>query len=395
MENKKWLNPTVWAASVTSFLSDLGHETFTTLLPSFLATLGAPAYALGLIEGISDGASSFAKLLSGYYSDTMGKKKEIATLGYLATGLFPALVAIALSWPLVLLARVLAWFGKGARGPPRDAILSNSVEEKDLGKAFGFQRTLDTLGAVAGPLLAYLLVSFITLRGIFWLAMIPGTLAAVVFWVFISEKKTTPLKERKGIVVSLVGLPQRFKEFLYAVGIFGIADFSHTLLIFFAVTQLTPAMGFVQATATGILLFGVRNIGYALMSYPFGALGDKFGKRRVLALGYAIAVLTFIGFILAQADPIQYGILFLMAGAFIAAQDTLEGAVAGQLVERERRALGYGALATVNGVGDFISSIVVGVIWAGFGFSAGFLFSAIIAATGTLALLHMNHIHEE
>ncbi|MEM4359225.1 MAG: MFS transporter [Candidatus Bilamarchaeaceae archaeon] len=391
---KNWLNPTVWATSITSFLSDVGHEIITTLLPSFLASLGAPAYALGLIEGISDGASSFAKLFSGYYSDITGKKKEIATLGYLATGFFPALVAIAVSWPLVLLARAIAWVGKGARGPPRDAILSNSVEEKDLGKAFGFQRTCDTLGAVVGPLLAYLLISFMALRGVFWFAVIPGTLAAVVFWIFVSEKKTAPPKKKNGIVVSIVGLPKRFKEFLYAVGIFGIADFSHTLLIFFVVTQLIPTMGFVQATATGVLLFCVRNIGYAIMSYPFGALGDKFGKRRVLALGYAIAVLTFIGFILANADPLQYGILFLLAGTFIAAEDTLEGAVAGQLVEKEKRALGYGALATVNGIGDFISSVIIGVLWATFGFSVGFLFSAIVASAGTLALLRMKDIHE-
>jgi MFS family permease len=269
------------------------------------------------------------------------------------------------------------------------------VEEKDLGKAFGFQRTLDTLGAVAGPLLAYMLVSFIAIRDIFWLAMIPGTLAAAVFWFFVREKQIKPVGEKKGIVLSLIGLPQRFKEYLYAVGLFGMADFSHTLLIFFAVSQLTPTLGFVQATATGILLFGIRNLGYAAMSYPFGVLGDRIGRRKVLAIGYAIAILTFIGFILAPIDVLAYGVLFFLAGAFISAEDTLEAAVAGQMVEKERRALGYGALATINGIGDFISSIIVGLLWATFGFSAGFLFSAIVAGAGTLALLHINHVHEK
>lgn len=386
----KWMNPTVLGASLTSFLSDFGHESVTVMLPSFLASLGAPAYALGLIEGVSDGLSSFAKLLSGYYSDKLGRRREIAIIGYLATGVFPAFVAIATSWPMILFARALAWFGRGARGPPKDAILSGAVEEKDLGKAFGFHRTADTLGAIVGPLIAFMLVSFMNLRDIFWLAVIPGTLAAVVFWAFVREKRPAQAKSREGIVVSLAGLPGRFRRFLLSVGVFGMADFSHTLLIFFAVSELTPSMGFTQATAAGILLFGLRNIAYALMCYPFGALGDRFGRRRVLAAGYAIAVLTFIGFIVAPPDLAAYAVLFALAGAFIAAEDTLENAVAGELVQKERRALGYGALATVNGAGDFVSSLVVGALWTVAGFGAGFAFSAAVGAAGVAALVISN-----
>lgn len=385
-----WLNPTVLGASLTSFFSDFGHESVTVMLPSFLASLGAPVYALGLIEGLSDGVSSFAKLISGYYSDKHGKRKEIAVLGYCATGIFPAFVALATTWPTVLFARVFAWCGRGIRGPPKDAILSNSVKEKDLGKAFGFHRTMDTLGAIIGPLIAYILVSYIDLRTIFFLAVIPGTLAAIVFWFFVRESKHIPSKNTKGIVISLTNFPKKFKTFLSSVGLFGIADFSHTLLIFFAVTKFTPFMGFTQATALSILLFGLRNVVYALMCYPFGVFGDRYGKRKLLAVGYAIAVITFIGFIIVPTDPLAYAILFALAGTFIAAEDTLENAVAGQLVEKERRALGYGALATVNGIGDFISSLAVGILWSLFGFSAGFLFSVIIGSIGTIALLRSN-----
>lgn len=387
---KSWLNPTVLGASVTSFLSDFGHETVTVMLPSFLASLGAPAYALGLIEGASDGVSSFAKLLSGYYSDKLGKRKEIAALGYLATGIFPAFVAIASSWPMVFVSRVLAWFGRGARGPPKDAILSTSVAEEDLGKAFGFHRMADTLGAIAGPLLAFFLVSLLGIREVFLFSVIPGTLAALVFWVFVKERGAAPSKYKEGIVTSLTGLSGRFRSFLKAVGLFGMADFSHTLLIFFAVSRLTPVLGFAEATASGILLFTLRNAVYAIMCYPFGYLGDRFGKRSMLGAGYGLAVLTFIGFILVPTDLVLYGALFSLAGAFIAAEDTLENAVAGQLVEKERRALGYGALATVNGAGDFVSSLLVGAIWSVAGFEAGFAFSAVVGAAGTIALLVSN-----
>lgn len=389
-ENPKWLNSTVWGTSLTSFLSDFGHESVTVLLPSFLASLGAPIYALGLIEGLSDGLSSFAKLFSGYYSDKLGKRKEIATLGYIATGIFPAIIAISMSWPIVLIGRVFGWIGRGIRGPPRDAILAKSVQEKDLGKAFGVHRAGDTLGAIVGPALAFVLVSRIGIRDIFWLAMIPSILAAIVFAVAVKEKNPTPIESHKNIFLSLREFSPEFKKFLSAVFLFGIADFSHTMLILFAVTMLTPNMGFIQATSAGVLLYGLRNVVYAAASYPFGALGDRLGRMKMLTFGYVLAVLMFIGFILSPPNIIIYGLLFALAGIYIAAEDTLEGAVSGQMVEEQRRSLGFGTLATVNGVGDLISSFAVGILWSVYGFAAGFAFAAVVGAAGVLALIRAN-----
>ncbi len=386
-ENKKWFNKTVIGASITSFLSDLSHETVTVLLPSLMIVLGAPPYALGVIEGVSDGLTSFAKLFSGYLSDKFGKHKEFATIGYLLTGFFPAIVAIAISWPIVLIGKVLGWLGKGLRGPARDAILSKSVEKKDLGKAFGLHRAGDTLGAIAGPIIAFFLVASIGLKNVFWLALIPGILAAIVFYLFVKEKNPTASNNNKSITASLKGLPSKFKKFLGAVLVFGIADFSHTLLIAFAIAMLTPTLGFTQATAMGVILYTIRNITYAIASYPFGALGDKFGRKKMLTIGYFIAVITFIGFILAPPNILIYAILFALAGTFIAAEDTLEGAVSGELIEEKEAGLGFGALATINGIGDFTSSIIIGILWTSFGFTAGFAFSATFAIIGTITLL--------
>jgi MFS family permease len=150
-------------------------------------------------------------------------------------------------------------------------------------------------------------------------------------------------------------------------------------------------MGFAAATATGVALYTIRNIVYAVACYPFEVLGDRFGRRNVLAIGYAIAVFTFIGFILAPADLVIYGILFAMAGTFIAAEDTLEGSVAGEIVEEKKRGLGFGALATVNGIGDFISSATIGILWSLFGFTVGFAFSAVLALIGTVILIRTNN----
>ncbi|HOI62081.1 MAG TPA: MFS transporter [Methanoculleus sp.] len=381
-----WLNRTVIGAGVTSFFSDLGHEAVTVLLPSLLILIGAPAYVLGVIEGLSDGASSFVKLVSGHWSDRLGKRKEFALAGYLATAVFPAFVAVATVWPVVLLGRVIGWAGRGTRGPPRDAILAKSVPPHDLGKAFGFHRAGDTLGAIAGPLMALVLVTSIGLREILWLTLIPGFLAFATFWLLVREKNPTPSRDKTKFVASLRGLPGVFKRFLGAVLVFGIADFSHTLLIAFAIVALTPSLGLTGATAAGAGLYLVRNVVYAAACYPFGVLGDRFGRWNVLILGYAVAAATFIGFAVAPPDLIGYGALFALAGLFIAAEDTLEGAVAAELVEEQRRGLGFGALATVNGIGDLVSSIAIGFLWAFIGYTAGFLFAAIVAAAGTLLL---------
>jgi len=381
-----WLNRTVIGAGATSFFSDLSHEAVTVLLPSLLILIGAPVYALGVIEGLSDGAASFVKLLSGHWSDQLGKRKEFAIAGYFATAVFPAIVAVATVWPVVLLGRVIGWVGRGTRGPPRDAILAKSVPPHDLGKAFGFHRAGDTLGAIAGPLMALILVASLGLREILWLTLIPGLLAVATFWILVQEKNPTPSRDRTKIASSLRNLPAVFKHFLGAVLVFGIADFSHTLLIAFAIVALTPSLGLTGATAAGAGLYLVRNAVYAAASYPFGVLGDRFGRWTVLISGYAVAVATFVGFATVPPGLLGYGVLFGLAGLFIAAEDTLEGAVAAELVEEQRRGLGFGTLATVNGIGDLASSIVIGFLWAFVGYTAGFLFAATIAAAGTLLL---------
>jgi len=392
-----WLNSTVIGASITSFLSDTSHEIVTVFLPSFLIMLGAPVYALGVIEGVSDGLSSFVKLFSGYYADKLKKRKEFSMVGYLATAFFPLILVVATSWPMVLAGRAFGWLGRGIRGPPRDAILASSVEKRNLGKAFGVHRACDTLGAIAGPLAAIYLVSNMQmpLREIFLISVIPGSLAAVAFWLLVKEKKKMTGKGGKSFILSLKEMPKRFKLFVAAVLSFGIADFSHTLLIFFAVTQLSPSMGLTGAAAAGAMLYLVRNMSYALLSYPFGALGDKFGRRKMLALGYLVAVVTFIGFIFAPADLLVYGVLFALAGAFIAAEDSLEGAVTGELLNDKKRGLGYGIISTANGIGDFASSIIVSALWSAFGFASGFAFSAAVGLIGTLALLWASSLDEK
>jgi MFS family permease len=372
-----WLNRNVVGMGLTSLLSDAGHEMATAVLPGFLAALGAPAYALGLIEGIADALASFVKLGAGWWSDRLGHRKAIVTAGYALTGAAKALFALAVGWPLVLFGRVLAWFGRGIRGPLRDAMLAESVSAGDRGKAFGFHRAGDTLGAIIGPLLGAGLIYLLEpaaagdpagpYRIVFLLTLVPGLGSALTFAWMVREKRRAPDPGIK-FWASVRSLPPGFRRFLLGAGVFGVGDFSHTLLIAAAVALLAPGYG-VNAAWMGALLYAWRNVLYAAASYPVGALSDRLGRRGLLVLGYALGSAVMAGFALAFAFSSPslplLGVLFALAGVYIAVEDALEGALTADLVpDGAVRGTAYGALGTVNGVGDLVSSAVVGLFWA-------------------------------
>ncbi len=168
-----WLNRTVLGAGLTSALGDFCYETTTVILPGFLAVLGVPAAALGIIEGIADGVMSFTKMAAGYVADRFGHRKVLVVLGYGLTPVGQVLIALALGWPLILVGRIVSWFGKGLRGPLRDAIVVQAITPETRGRAFGFHRAMDTIGAIAGPLLGVALLG--------WAQRSPGTIPQVPF----------------------------------------------------------------------------------------------------------------------------------------------------------------------------------------------------------------------
>jgi MFS family permease len=383
-----WLTRDVWGMSLTSFFSDLGHEMATAILPLFLISIGAPPAALGAIEGIADALSSFIKLGAGWISDKAGRRKPIAIAGYLLTGLTTGAFALATTWPHVLIARSIGWLGRGIRGPVRDAMLADAVPPEARGRAFGFHRMGDTLGAVLGPALAFALLGIFNYRILFVLTLIPGVLSALTFATFIRERANTPIKG--GNFLGMVkGLPTKFKLFLIGVGVFGAGDFAHSLLTLRATQMLTPGLGAAQAGQIAIGLYVFHNILYAGMSYPVGALADRFGKRGLLAIGYLIAALMGLGWIVAIPQVIYLGLLFALGGTFIAVEDALESAVAADLLPVEMRGTGYGVLATVNGLGDFVSSIVVGLLWTAVNPAAGFLYAAVLSVIGAVVVFRV------
>jgi len=392
-----WLNRSVVGMGITSLLGDAGYEMATAVLPAFLATLGVSAAALGAIEGVADAVASTTKLASGWWSDRIGHRKAIAVGGYALSGAAKGLFAFAAGWPLVFTGRVLAWFGRGIRGSPRDAMLVESVEPADVGKAFGFHRACDTIGAVIGPLLGVFAIGLlhdrftdptVPFRVVFLLTLIPGLGSAVVFALVVREHRRAPKGDLR-FWTGLRSLPPAYRRFLVGVFVFGLADFAPTLLILRATDVLSPIHGVAHAAQLAALLYALRNALYAAAAFPVGALADRIGRRGLLACGYVVAALTFVGFMRASSDLWYLALLFAAAGIFMAAEDALEGAIAAELLPAETRGLGYGVLGSVNGVGDLLSSIIVGMLWAHVSITAGLAYAAILSSVGAALILRI------
>jgi MFS family permease len=403
----RWLNRNVFAFGLTSLLSDFCHETATAVLPQFMQTIGSSAAALGFIEGVADALSSFVKLGAGYHSDKIGHRKTWTAIGYLLTAIAKPIFAFAFAWPLILFGRTIGWLGRGIRSPLRDAMLAESVASQDRGKAFGFHRAGDTAGAVLGPLAAFSLLSFLAgrpgavealgrwvpflsgapggaFRIIFLLTIVPGILS-VLSLLLVKERRRVPNHSLE-FMGALRAMPKDYRLFLIGVGLFGIADFAPTLMILRATTVLEPQLGMLEAARVAALLYLLRNIVYAAASYPIGAMSDRFPKSRYLAVGYGIAAITFFGFAFAVPSVWWFAVLFSLAGVFIAWEDTVEGTAVREYVDETLSGTAYGVLGAVNGIGDLVSSLAVGLLWSTLGARWGFAYATVGASIGALSM---------
>jgi MFS family permease len=369
---RAWLNRNAVGMTVTSFCADLGYEMVSAVLPGFLTSIGVAAAALGWIEGAADALSSFVKLGAGWYSDRVGHRKPIVALGYFLSGTMLALFAAAVSWPLVLAGRLAAWFGKGIRGPLRDAMLSDSTPPEARGRVFGMHRAGDTAGAVLGPLFGVWLLSVLPrpnpsapFRVIFLISVIPGLLS-VASIVFLVREKRGP-GHRRPLWSSIGNLPRPYLRFLTGVGLFGAGDFAHTMLVLAAAQLLTAGHGVVRAGQLAALFYVWRNAVYAASAFPVGALADRMNKRKLLAWGYVLGGLTGLAaaalFFWHVTSLTAIAAVFGMAGVYIGTEDALEGAIPGDMVPADARGTAYGLMGAVNGVGDLIASALVGTLW--------------------------------
>ncbi len=379
----RWLNRTVLGVGLASLFSDWSHEIATTLLPGFLSTMGAAAAWLGLIEGVSDGLSSFAKMASGYFTDRLRRRKPIAVAGYIITALGTAAFGLATNAWHVLAARASAWLGRGVRTPVRKALLAGAVTRETYGRAFGFERMMDTLGAIIGPATAFVLLGALhhDYTMIFAATLVPGLLAAALMAFAVQEKERMPVPHIS-FGESLRALPPRFRRFLLAVGLFGAGDFAHTMLILLATQKLAAQFGTAKAAAIAAGLYVLHNVLYSAFSMITGWLADRFPKGPLLALGYGLAAVMALCIITLPLNVWTLALIFVLGGIHVAMEETLEDSLCAELVGEAHHGMAFGTLATVNGIGDFLSSIIVGALWTGFGTTVAFSYSIVLFAAG-------------
>jgi MFS family permease len=363
---------------IVSLFADISTEVMYPLLPAFVTdVLKAPVSALGLIEGVAQGVSSVVSGISGWLSDRLGKRKLVAFAGYTLTAIAKPIIGRAGAWPVVLVARFGDRFGKGIRTAPKDALLADSAPASKRGKAFGFERAMDSTGAVVGPLLALVFAGWLGFgaRTIFYLATIPAAAAALLILAVRDEHDATP-PALAGLSLPIAGITKNYWRLMIITGVFGLANSANAFLILRA-SKLGLGTGWT------ILAYALYNAVAAIASMPAGSAGDRFGRRNLLVTGYAIYAVVYAGFGAATTTWIVWP-LFAAYGLFPALTDGVGKALAVDTAGKAGRATAIGIYSMIVGITQVAASLIGGKLWDAVSPSATFYTGAILAASAAL-----------
>ncbi|MFI6147470.1 MFS transporter [Streptomyces sp. NPDC051109] len=391
-DQDKWLSPGVKGIGSASFLADVGHEIPTALLPSLLtSTLGAPAAALGAIEGISDALAGAARFGGGVLADDPARRRKVAVGGYATTAVLGAATAGATAVWQVGLLRAAAWTARGLRVPARNALLADIVPARAYGRAYGFERMMDNLGAIFGPLLALGLVAWVGVQWAIGLSVIPGLLAAgaIVYAIRKTPRPTSRDKVPLRIRVKPV-LHGDLGRLLGAVAAFEVGNVAATLLILRASDLLTPEHGTKTATTIALGLYTAYNVAATIASVPAGRLSDRLGVRGpVLVLAAGVAAFAFsYGLFAVDATAIAFlAVPFVLAGVGIGAVETAQHSAVAALAPKDLRGSAFGMLATVQSLGNLAASTIAGILWTTISPTAAFTYLTVWMVLALAGLL--------
>ncbi len=375
------ITPNVRALGVVSFLNDASTEMAYPLLPLFLTqNLGAGAAFVGLVEGVAETTASLLKLVSGWLSDRLRRRKALAIWGYGLSSVTRPLMAIALFPSHVLGVRFLDRIGKGIRTSPRDALIADSTPVGARGAAFGFHRAMDHLGAVAGPLLAFLLLPHVggSYRAIFWLASIPAALCVLVLVAGVREVVPTHGPPPRLPILTLRPYDTRFKGFLLIMTLFTLGNSSDAFLLLRA-----REAGVGEAAIP--LLWAALHVVKSTSSFAGGILSDRIGRRGAIIAGWIVYAAVYAGFAVA-GNPRQAWGLFLVYGLYFGLTEGVEKALVADLVPAEARASAYGVYHTAIGITALPASLLTGWLWQAFGAGVAFSAGAALAAAAAILL---------
>ncbi len=386
----------IYAFGLTSFLNDTATEMAYWVLPAFLVSLGAGPAQLGLIEGLAESVASFAKLFSGYLTDRIDRRKPLVVAGYFVANAVKPLLALVTAWWHILLIRFSDRLAKGVRGAPRDVMVAESVPKERLGSAYGLIQSMDSAGAIAGPLAALALLARYGIRGVFWAAAIPGAMCVMVALFGIRETKSPHPSAGSGQAfsqktremghpvsdaprVARTALPTSFYVVLVAVTLFSLGNSSDMFLVMRA-----QNVGIRVALAP--LLGLVFNITYTLGSWPAGWFSDHFSRRWIAAAGYLIFAGVY--FVFGRA-PSMLAIWITMAvyGLYYALTQPVLKALVVETVAQDVRGRALGVYFFVTSVATLAASLITGELWKHYGAGVPFYFSAALAGLSAILLV--------
>ncbi len=364
-EDGRWFTRSVAAIGGASFFADLGYEIPTSLLPSFLTTtLGAPAAALGLIEGVADGLGGVSRLAGGAIADDPARRRKAAVGGYTVTAFLTAAIgATTAVWQAGAL-RVAGWIARGLRAPSRSALLAEAVSEGTYGRAFGYERAMDNLGAIGGPLLAIGLVALAGIRTAILVSVVPGLLAALAIVIGIRAIPKPKRGERKALRLQVRPvLHGRLGRLFLAVSAFELGNAAATLLILRATEVLQPGRSHTTAVDLALGLYAGYNLAAVVASFLGGRLGDRRGMMLVFGLGAAAFAVGYAGLASSGSSIVLIALFFAFAGIGIGFAETAESAAVAGLAPSEVVGSAFGLLAAVQSFGNFAASAVAGGLW--------------------------------
>jgi MFS family permease len=377
----------IYAFGITSFLNDTATEMAYWVLPAFLVSLGAGPAQLGLIEGLAESVASFAKLFSGYLTDRIPRRKPLVVAGYFVANAVKPLLAVVGAWWHILLIRFTDRLAKGVRGAPRDVMVAESVPRERLGSAYGLIQSMDSAGAIAGPLAALVLLARYGIRGVFWAAALPGALCVMVALFGVRETKRKPSEDRDSrprksdatAPAAATSLPGSFYMVLIAVTLFSLGNSSDMFLVMRAQNVGIPV-------ALAPLLGLVFNLTYTLGSWPAGWFSDHFSRRWIAAAGYLIFAAVY--FVFGRA-PSTLAIWITMAvyGLYYALTQPVLKALVVETVGQDVRGRALGVYFFVTSVATLAASLISGELWKQYGASVPFYLSAGLAALSAALLV--------
>ena len=384
------LSRNVWAATATSFLTDVSSEMVSNVLPLFLANvLGASTSAIGLIEGVAETTASLLKMVSGWLSDRLGRRKELAVMGYALSACAKPFLYIATTWGAVLGVRFADRVGKGLRTAPRDALVADSTDPRKRGLAFGLHRAGDTGGAVIGIGLAILILRSVeagsgvldrpAFQSLVLFSLIPAFLAVVVMALGVRETRRAARAAGTSAAGGVRSLGRKFLPFVGIMTLFTLGNSSDAFLIL-------RAQDVGLSVSSVLIMMLTFNLVYAAVATPAGALSDRFGRKRMLLLGWSIYVLTYLGFSLATAGWHAW-LLMLVYGAYYGLSEGAAKALVADLVPAEARGTAYGVFNAAIGLTALPASLAAGILWQGIGGWGGWGASAPFAFGAGMALL--------